>query len=288
MGEATILDGKAVAARVRAEVRERVARLAGQGVRVSLHVILVGDDPASAIYVRNKGRACEEVGIAGVTHPLPAQTPEVDLLALIDRLNHDPDVDGILVQLPLPPHIRSDRVIEAVDPARDVDGFHPSNLGRLLSDRPGLVPCTPAGVLRLIDESGVDPKGRRAVVVGRSLIVGKPTAILLLARHATVTVCHSRTADLADRVREAEILVAAIGKARMVRGDWVREGAVVIDVGMNRDEAGKLCGDVDFEAARTRASAITPVPGGVGPMTIAYLMRNTVQAACARRGVALD
>lgn len=288
MAEAMVLDGKAVAARVRAEVRERVERLAARGVGTSLHVVLVGDDPASAIYVRNKGKACEEVGIAGVTHHLPADTPEADLLALIDRLNRDPEVDGILVQLPLPPHIRSDRVIEAVDPARDVDGFHPANLGRLLSDRPGLVPCTPAGVLRLIDESGVDLKGRRSVVVGRSLIVGKPTAILLLARHATVTVCHSRTGDLADRVREAEVVVAAIGKARMIRGDWVREGAVVIDVGMNRDEAGKLCGDVDFEAAKTRASAITPVPGGVGPMTIAFLMRNTLQAACARRGIALD
>ncbi len=285
MPDAMILDGKAVAARVRAEVREGIDRLAARGVRVSLHVLLVGDDPASAIYVRNKGKACEEVGIHGVTHHLPASTPEADLLALLDRLNRDPEVDGILVQLPLPPHIRSDRVIEAVDPARDVDGFHPVNLGRLLSDRPGLVPCTPAGVLRLIDESGVDLKGRRAVVVGRSLIVGKPTAILLLARHATVTVCHSRTSDLADRVREAEVVVAAIGKARMVRGDWVREGAVVIDVGMNRDEAGKLCGDVDFEVARTRASAITPVPGGVGPMTIAFLMRNTLLAACARRGV---
>ncbi len=288
MSDARVLDGKAVAARVRAEVGEQVARLAARGVRISLHVVLVGDDPASAIYVRNKGRACEEVGIRGVTHPLPAETPEADLLALLDRLNRDPEVDGILVQLPLPPHLRADRVIEAVDPARDVDGFHPANLGRLLSGRPGVVPCTPAGVLRLLDESGVDLKGRRAVVVGRSLIVGKPTAILLLARHATVTVCHSRTLDLAERVREAEVVVAAIGKARMIRGDWVREGAVVVDVGMNRDEAGRLCGDVDFEAARTRASAITPVPGGVGPMTIAFLMRNTLQAACARRGIALD
>ncbi len=288
MSDARVLDGKAVAARVRAEVGEQVARLAARGVRISLHVVLVGDDPASAIYVRNKGRACEEVGIRGVTPPLPAETPEADLLALLDRLNRDPEVDGILVQLPLPPHLRADRVIEAVDPARDVDGFHPANLGRLLSGRPGVVPCTPAGVLRLLDESGVDLKGRRAVVVGRSLIVGKPTAILLLARHATVTVCHSRTLDLAERVREAEVVVAAIGKARMIRGDWVREGAVVVDVGMNRDEAGRLCGDVDFEAARTRASAITPVPGGVGPMTIAFLMRNTLQAACARRGIALD
>ncbi len=288
MAEAVILDGKALAARVRAEVRERVGRLAAMGVRISLHVILVGDDPASAIYVRNKGRACEEVGIHGVTHHLPASTSEEEVLALLDGLNRDPEVDGILVQLPLPPHIRPDRVIEAVDPARDVDGFHPVNLGRLLSDRPTLVPCTPAGILRLIDDSGVDLKGLRAVVVGRSLIVGKPTALLLLARHATVTVCHSRTQDLPERVREADVLVAAIGKARLIQGDWVREGAVVVDVGMNRDEAGRLCGDVDFEAARTRARAITPVPGGVGPMTIAYLMRNTLQAACARRGVFLD
>lgn len=288
MTEARILDGKALAARVRAEVAQGVALLAARGVRPSLHVLLVGDDPASAIYVRNKGRACEEVGIRGVTHHLPAETPEADLLALLDRLNRDVEVDGILVQLPLPPHIRPDRVIEAVDPARDVDGFHPANLGRLLSDRPSLVPCTPAGVLRLLDESGLDPRGRRAVVVGRSLIVGKPTALLLLARHATVTVCHSRTADLADRVRESDIVVAAIGKARLIRGDWIREGAVVLDVGMNRDASGRLCGDVDFDGARTRAFAITPVPGGVGPMTIAYLMRNTLQAACARRGIALE
>lgn len=288
MAEATILDGKALGARVRADVAHKVALLAERGVRISLHVILVGDDPASAIYVRNKGKACEEVGIRGVTHHLPAETAEADLLDLLDRLNRDPEVDGILVQLPLPPQIRSDRVIEAVDPARDVDGFHPVNLGRLLSDRPSLVPCTPAGVLHLIDESGVDVRGRRAVVVGRSLIVGKPTALLLLARHATVTVCHSRTEALPERVREGDIVVAAIGKARLIRGEWLKEGAVVIDVGMNRDEAGRLCGDVDFEGARLRAHAITPVPGGVGPMTIAYLMRNTLQAACARRGIALD
>jgi len=283
MAEAKILDGKALAAQVRGQVREQVSRLAAQGVPIQLHVILVGDDPASAIYVRNKAKACEEVGIRGVTHVLPAETREDDLLRLLDRLNQDPEVDGILVQLPLPPSIRTERVIEAVDPARDVDGFHPVNLGRLLSDRPGIVPCTPAGILHLIDSSGVDLTGHRAVIVGRSLIVGKPTAVLLLRRHATVTICHSRTRDLAERAREADLLVAAIGRARFIRGDWVREGAVVIDVGMNRDEHGKLCGDVDFEGARTRAFAITPVPGGVGPMTIAYLMRNTLLAACARR-----
>lgn len=288
MAEALILDGKSIAEKVKAEVREKVAFVAALGHRISLHVILVGDNPASAIYVRNKARACEAVGISGTTHHLSEQTGEAEVLALIDSLNRDPEVDGILVQLPLPPQIRQDKVIEAVDPARDVDGFHPANLGRLLSDRPSLVPCTPAGILHLIEESGVGLAGRRAVVVGRSIIVGKPTAMLLLSRHATVTVCHSRTQGLPEIVKQGEILVAAVGKPKFVLGDWVQEGAVVIDVGINRDETGKLCGDVDFESVRGKAFAITPVPGGVGPMTIAYLMKNTLKAACLRRGICLD
>nr|MBP7126454.1 bifunctional 5,10-methylenetetrahydrofolate dehydrogenase/5,10-methenyltetrahydrofolate cyclohydrolase [Myxococcota bacterium] len=214
-----------------------------------------------------------------------ATTTEAEVLALLNRLNGDPEVDGVLVQLPLPPHISADRVIDAQDPARDVDGFHPVNLGRLVSGREGLVACTPAGCMRLIRETGISLAGKRAVVLGRSLIVGKPMALLLLAAHATVTICHSRTRDLPARVSEADVLVAAIGKARMVRGEWIQEGTVVIDVGMNRDEEGRLCGDVDFEGASRQASWITPVPGGVGPMTIAFLLRNTLIAACARRGL---
>lgn len=282
---AQIIDGKAIAAKVRQEVSDAVAVLKARGVQVGLHVVLVGDDPASHVYVRNKERASAEVGIQGVTHRLPADTSEADLLALLARLNADPEVDGVLVQLPVPAHIDTNRVTDAQDPARDVDGFHPVNLGMLVSDRPGLRACTPAGCLRLIDETGTDLKGKRAVVVGRSLIVGKPMAHLLLQRHATVSICHSRTVDLSARIAEADVLVAAIGRANMIRGEWIKPGAVVIDVGMNRNDEGKLTGDVDYPGAFERASFITPVPGGVGPMTIAYLMRNTVLAACARRGL---
>jgi methylenetetrahydrofolate dehydrogenase (NADP+)/methenyltetrahydrofolate cyclohydrolase len=282
---AQIIDGKAIAAKVRQEVSDAVTALKARGVQVGLHVVLVGDDPASHVYVRNKERASAEVGIQGVTHRLPADTSEADLLALLARLNADPEVDGVLVQLPVPAHIDTNRVTDAQDPARDVDGFHPVNLGMLVSDRPGLRACTPAGCLRLIDETGTDLKGKRAVVVGRSLIVGKPMAHLLLQRHATVSICHSRTVDLPARIAEADVLVAAIGRANMIRGEWVKPGAVVIDVGMNRNAEGKLTGDVDYPGAFERAAFITPVPGGVGPMTIAYLMRNTVLAACARRGL---
>ncbi len=282
---AQIIDGKAIAAKVRSEVREAVDRLKTQGVTPGLHVVLVGDDPASAVYVRNKAKASEEVGIAGVTHHLPADTSEADLLKLLHDLNTSPSVDGVLVQLPLPRHIDANRVTDAQDAARDVDGFHPVNLGLLLSGRKGLVACTPAGCMRLIDETGIDLSGRRAVVVGRSLIVGKPMSLLLMQRNATVTVCHSRTQDLKARVAEADVVVAAIGRTRMIQGDWIKPGAVVIDVGMNRDENGKLCGDVDFAAASDRAGFITPVPGGVGPMTIAFLLRNTVLACAARRGL---
>jgi len=282
---AQILDGKALSQQVREEVKVEVDKLVAQGVQPGLHVVLVGEDPASAIYVRNKGKACEKVGINGVTHKLPEETSEADLLALLNQLNSDPEVDGILVQLPLPKHISEEKVNAAMDPARDVDGFLPVNLGKLLIGRHGLVACTPAGIIRLIDASGIDYKGKRAVVIGRSVIVGKPTALLLMERHASISICHSRTHDLAQRAAEADILVAAIGRAKMIKGDWVKEGAVVIDVGMNRDEDGKLCGDVDFAEASEKAAWITPVPGGVGPMTIAYLLRNTVIACCARRGL---
>jgi len=284
-GQAKIIDGKAIAAKVRLEVAEAVTKLKHAGVVPCLHVILVGEDPASQVYVRNKGKACEEVGILGVTHRLPVETTEAELLGLLAELNADPECDGILVQLPVPKHISSDKVISALDPARDVDGFHPFSLGMLMSDRPGVTPCTPAGCIRLIDETGTNLKGLHAVVIGRSLIVGKPMAQLLLRRHATVTICHSRTTNLPEVVRSADVLVAAVGRAKMVKADWIREGAIVIDVGMNRDENGKLCGDVDFEDVSGKASWITPVPGGVGPMTIAFLMRNTVIAACFRRGI---
>jgi methylenetetrahydrofolate dehydrogenase (NADP+)/methenyltetrahydrofolate cyclohydrolase len=282
---AEIIDGKAIAAQVRLEVSQAVAGLAKLGIVPGLHVVLVGEDPASQVYVRMKGKACEEVGINGVTHRLPAETTEAELLALLATLNSDPEVDGILVQLPVPKHIDPNKVTDATDPARDVDGFHPTNLGMLMSDRPGIEACTPAGCMRLIDETGTDLKGKHAVVIGRSLIVGKPMSLLLLRRHATVTICHSRTTNLADVVRSADVLVAAVGRAQMVKADWIKEGAVVIDVGTNRTEEGKLVGDVDYVAASEKASWITPVPGGVGPMTIAYLLRNTVIAACARRGV---
>lgn len=280
---ARILDGRAIAARVRDEVANGVAVLKQRcGVMPHLHVVLVGDDEASRIYVRGKSKACEQVGIRSVTHALPESTSQADLLDLVTRLNADPDVDGILVQMPLPAHMDAAAVMNAIDPGRDVDGFHPLNLGRLLAGQPGLVPCTPAGILRLIDETGVDLKGRRVLVVGRSLTVGKPVAILLSARHATVTLAHSRTEDLASRVAEAEVLVAAIGKPEFIRGNWIRPGAIVIDVGMNREQ-GRLCGDVEFAAAAERAAFLTPVPGGVGPMTIAYLLHNTLLAAEWRR-----
>jgi len=282
---AQIIDGKAIAAKVRQEVSQAVESLKERGVEIGLHVVLVGDDPASHVYVRNKERAAAEVGILSTTHRLPQDATESEVLTLLASLNSHAGVVGVLVQLPVPPHIDTNRITDAQDPARDVDGFHPVNLGMLVSDRPGLLACTPAGCLRLIDETGTDLKGKRAVVVGRSLIVGKPMAHLLLQRHATVTVCHSRTQDLPARIAEADVLVAAIGRADMIQGDWIKEGAVVIDVGMNRNAQGKLTGDVDFESASKKASFITPVPGGVGPMTIAYLMRNTVIAACARRGL---
>jgi methylenetetrahydrofolate dehydrogenase (NADP+) / methenyltetrahydrofolate cyclohydrolase len=277
------IDGKQIAARVREEVARGVAEFAAEHGRApGLHVVLAGDDPASAVYVRNKEKAAREVGIAGQVHRLPASVSERELLALVRSLNDDVHVDGILVQLPVPDAVRPSSVIETIDPIKDVDGFHPVNVGALWSGTPGLVPCTPRGCLRLLDEVKVDVVGARAVVVGRSNIVGKPVAALLLARHATVTLAHSRTRDLSALCREADVLVAAVGRAKMIGGDWLKPGAVVIDVGMNRDENGKLCGDVDFAAAEPIARAITPVPGGVGPMTIAMLLDNTLRAARAR------
>ena len=274
------IDGKAIAAKVRGEVAQAVKELRAAGIHPGLTVVRVGDDPASAIYVRGKRKDCEEVGIHSVEHHLPAAASQPELMALVTRLNADPAVHGILVQLPLPKHLDERAVLDAIAPSKDADGFHPFNVGALSIGIPGTPrPCTPAGVMRLLDEARVDPKGKRALVVGRSNIVGKPMAAMLLERHATVTIAHSRTADLAAEVGRAEILVAAIGKAEMIRGEWVREGAVVVDVGMNRLDDGKLVGDVEYAAAARRASAITPVPGGVGPMTRAMLLVNTVDLA---------
>jgi methylenetetrahydrofolate dehydrogenase (NADP+) / methenyltetrahydrofolate cyclohydrolase len=278
---ATLIDGKAVAARLRQALAVRVAAL---GFAPGLRVVRVGEDPASGVYVRNKDKAAKEVGFDSATLHLPEATTEAELLALIARLNADAAVDGILVQLPLPRHIATDRVIAAVAPGKDVDGFHPLNAGRLAAGQPGLVPCTPKGVMHLLRDAGCSLPGARAVVLGRSAIVGRPMAQLLLAADCTVTIAHSRTRDLAAECRRAEILVAAVGRPEMVQGDWVAEGATVIDVGINRLADGRLVGDVAFAAASARAAAITPVPGGVGPMTIACLLENTLEAALARRG----
>jgi methylenetetrahydrofolate dehydrogenase (NADP+) / methenyltetrahydrofolate cyclohydrolase len=276
---ATIIDGKAVAARIRADVAREVARFtAERGAPPGLATVLVGDDPASRIYVGGKHRACEEVGMASVGRELPAGVSEAELLAVIDELNGDERVSGIIVQLPLPTHLDGARATSAVDPAKDVDGLTPMNAGLLVQGRDGLVSATPLGVMELLRTYEVPLEGAHAVVVGRSDLVGKPVASLLLGQNATVTVCHSRTRDLAAVCRSADVLVAAVGRPRLVSGDMVREGATVIDVGMNRTEAG-LVGDVDFEAAARHARAITPVPGGVGPMTIAMLLRNTLKAA---------
>jgi len=277
---ARVIDGKAVAAALRTQVAERVARLP---FRPSLAVVLVGDQPASAVYVRNKNRSAEMAGLVAQTIRLSASASQAELLAVVARLNTDPDVDGILVQLPLPPQIAQRDVIEAIDPAKDVDGFHPLNVGRLSDGLPTLVPCTPLGVMRLLADAGIALAGARALVLGRSAIVGKPMAALLLAADATVTIAHSRTRDLAAECRRADILIAAVGKPAMVRGDWIGNGATVIDVGINRLPDGKLSGDVAFDEALRVAGAITPVPGGVGPMTIACLLENTVTAAERRR-----
>jgi len=279
---ARIIDGKAVAAAVRSRVAGETASFEAEHGRAPLLVtVIVGDDPASEVYVKGKHRACEEVGMRSLHHGLPAETTEDELLELVGALGRDPDVDGILVQLPVPEHIDPDRVVAALDPAKDVDGLTPVNAGRLAHGMPGLVPCTPAGVMELLSHEGVDLEGAEVVVVGRSKLVGVPVARLLLAANATVTSCHSRTRDLPAVCRRADVLIAAVGVPRLLGADAVKPGAVVIDVGVNRTADG-LCGDVDFEAAREVAAAITPVPGGVGPMTIAMLLVNTLAAARAR------
>ncbi len=275
-----IIDGKQIAAKVRGEVAQAVKDLRAKGTHPGLTVVRVGEDPASAIYVRGKRKDCEEVGIRSDEHHLAATASQAELMALIARLNADPGVHGILVQLPLPKQLDERQVIDAIDPRKDADGFHPFNVGALSIGISGVPrPCTPAGVMRMLEEARVDAKGKRALVVGRSNIVGKPMALMLLERHATVTIAHSRTQDLAGEVGRADILVAAIGKAELVKGAWVKEGAVVIDVGMNRLPDGKLVGDVEYGEAAKRASAITPVPGGVGPMTRAMLLVNTIELA---------
>ncbi len=284
---AIIIDGKARAAALRAEVAAGVADfVVAHGRAPGLTVVIVGDDPASAVYVRSKGIATEAAGMVSATHRLPAETSQAELLALVAALNADPAVDGILVQLPLPRHIDADTVIAAIDPAKDVDGFHPVNAGRLATGLPALVPCTPSGCLMMIREALGDLSGKEALVIGRSNIVGKPMAALLTAASATVTLAHSRTRDLAGHVGRAEIVVAAVGVVHLVKGDWIRPGACVIDVGMNRvalpDGKTRLTGDVDYDGALPRAGWITPVPGGVGPMTIACLLDNTLKAAKAR------
>ena len=285
-----IIDGKAFAAELRGRVANAVSRLESiHGLIPGLAVVLVGEDPASEVYVRNKGKQTVEVGMASFKHRLSDQTTERELLVLIDQLNSDPTVHGILVQLPLPAQINTHAVINAIDPDKDVDGFHLINVGRLTTGESGLVPCTPLGCMMLLRAYAGDLSGQNAVIVGRSNIVGKPMAALLLAAHCTVTVAHSRTKDLTDVCRQADILIAAVGRAEMIQGDWIKPGATVIDVGINRidGENGKkrLVGDVEFASASAVAGAITPVPGGVGPMTIACLLRNTVQAACAANGV---
>ncbi len=293
MPEATIIDGTAIAAALRADIGRRTKALAqSHGIVPGLATVLVGDDPASRVSVRNTVRQADEAGLRGVTQALPETTTEAELVARVGMLDDDPEIHGILVQLPLPRHIDTDAVIDAIDPAKDVDGFHAINAGRLMIGRPGFVPCTPVGCMALIDSVLDDPTGAEAVVVGRSNIVGKPMAQLLLARHCTVTMAHSRTRDLAELCRRADILVAAVGRSRMIEGGWIKPGAVVIDVGINRvacggDDHTRLVGDVDFEAVRAVAGAITPVPGGVGPMTIACLLRNTLEAACRLNGVAV-
>jgi methylenetetrahydrofolate dehydrogenase (NADP+)/methenyltetrahydrofolate cyclohydrolase len=276
---ATVIDGKSLAATVRAAQKSAVDSLAARGVRPGLAAILAGDDPASRVYVRNKARACAETGVHSEVHEFPPTVSQSTLLERVAQLNADPRVHGILVQLPLPRQVETARVLAAVSPAKDVDGFHAVNLGALVQGRPGFVPGTPAGVIRLVEHAGIALAGRRAVIVGRSTIVGKPLALLLLQKDATVTICHSKTADLAAVTKQADILVAAVGHAKLISADMVKPGACVIDVGINRLPDGKLAGDVDFAAVREVAGSITPVPGGVGPMTIAMLIANTVRAA---------
>ena len=274
-----VIDGKAVSAAVRARVAKETQELRAKGVTPGLAVIIVGDDPASQVYVRNKEKACEEVGFFSEKYALPAETTQEELNALVDELNNRADINGILCQLPLPSHLDDKEVINRINPIKDVDAFHPVNVGAIMIGDYNFLPCTPAGVMELIHSTGVEVTGKKAVVIGRSNIVGKPMAMLLLHENATVEITHSKTRNLAEITREADILVAAIGRAKFVTADMVKNGAVVIDVGMNRDENGKLCGDVDFDAVQEKCAFITPVPGGVGPMTISMLMQNTLTAA---------
>lgn len=276
---AKLLMGKEVSARIKAELKTETKNLKAQGITPGLAVIIVGDDPASRVYVNNKKKACAECGIYSEEYALSAETSQEELLKLIDELNGRNDISGILVQLPVPKHIDEKTIINAIDPKKDVDAFHPINVGKIMVGDFDFVPCTPAGVMELIKESGIDVNGKECVVVGRSNIVGKPQAMLLLHQNGTVTICHSRTKNLKEHTKKADILVAAVGIPNFITGDMIKEGAVVIDVGINRLENKKLCGDVEFETAEKIASAITPVPGGVGPMTIAMLMKNTVKAA---------
>jgi methylenetetrahydrofolate dehydrogenase (NADP+)/methenyltetrahydrofolate cyclohydrolase len=276
---AQIIDGKKVAADIKEKLKGEIEALKSKGVEPGLAVVLIGENPASKKYVSNKEKTCEALGINSLGHKLSESVTQEELLRLIDELNKDPKVHGILVQLPLPKHLNEKEVMHRIAPEKDVDGFGPDALGRLLLDEPGFVACTPHGAMKMLDAYGIDPKGKRAVIVGRSIIVGKPLALLLLRRHATVTLCHTRTADLKAECLNADILCAAVGKAKMITGDMVKEGAVVLDIGINVTPEGKLVGDVDFDAAKEKASYITPVPGGAGPMTIAMLMYNTVLAA---------
>jgi methylenetetrahydrofolate dehydrogenase (NADP+)/methenyltetrahydrofolate cyclohydrolase len=284
--QARLIDGKAIAQALKHEVRDAIDALVASGARrPGLAVVLIGDNPASEVYVRNKRRACEEVGVISVAYDLPASTGEAELLTLLRRLNDEASIDGILVQLPLPPQIRGRAVIEAIDPAKDVDGLHPYNLGRLAQREPLLRACTPYGVIKMLQHVGISPRGMEAVVVGASSIVGRPMALELLLAGATTTVCHTQTRNLEAQVARAELLVVAIGKPQMVLGAWIRPGAVVIDIGIHRVTGGKLVGDVEFAAAAARAAWITPVPGGVGPMTIATLLNNTLEASERRQGL---
>lgn len=280
-----LIDGKAVSLQVKQQVKQECDKLKTKGVTPGLAVIIVGDDPASQVYVRNKEKACEECGFYSVKYALDADTTQSELNALIDKLNKDEKINGILCQLPLPKHLDDKEVINRIDPIKDVDAFHPVNVGAIMIGDYNFLPCTPAGVMELIHSTGVDVTGKKAVVIGRSNIVGKPMAMLLLHENATVEITHSKTLDLKSITKEADILVAAIGRAKFVTADMVKNGAIVIDVGMNRDENGKLCGDVDFEDVKDKCSFITPVPGGVGPMTIAMLMKNTLTAAKIQNGV---
>lgn len=276
---AKIIDGKKIAAEVRAEIADECAALKAKGVTPGLAVIIVGENPASKVYVKNKKKACEEVGFYSEVHELPEATTESELLSLVKRLNTDENIHGILVQLPLPKHLNDEIIIENINPKKDVDAFHPSNVGKIMIGKYDYLPCTPAGVMVLLEKSGIEVSGKECVVIGRSNIVGKPQAMLLLNASGTVTICHSRTKNLAEVTGRADILVVAIGKADFITGDMVKEGTVVIDVGMNRRQDGKLTGDVDFASVEPKASFITPVPGGVGPMTITMLLRNTLTSA---------